>query len=418
MRIGLILPELAGGGAEITTLRLASGLLGQNHLIDLLLLRPSGIYYDAIPPGVRVFYPTCPFHKVSGAHAFLASVTQRGHFLENLPISLIRRYRDLRALRRRWPEGCITSRSALYGACVAKYLLRVQPQAVFAALHLANSAAVCGKMLSGAKTHVTISLHNNLSLDYHEDELSRARSLYREADAVIAASKGVANEAARTVGLDRKHITTIFNPIPTMEIVTASAQSVEHPWFGEDQPPVVLTVGRAAPQKDHLTLVRAFALLRRSIAARLVILCDMDALDAQANIQETRNLAISLNIAEHVTHLDFDENPFRYMKRAGVVAISSRWEGFCNVLPEAMACGTPVVSTDAPYGPAEILEGGKWGPLVPVGDTSALAKAIASILAGHHVSRKKLKKRAATFSIERIVPAYEKLFSPPLMNLE
>ena len=117
-----------------------------------------------------------------------------------------------------------------------------------------------------------------------------------------------------------------------------------------------------------------------------------------------------MGVEDDIAFPGFVENPFSYMRRAALFVLSSRYEGLANVLIEAMACGTPVVSTDAPYGPAEILEGGRWGPLVPVGDAEALAAAIVGCLNGGAVSTAELERRADDFSVERLVPVYEDLF--------
>lgn len=411
MRIGIILPDLTGGGAERATLRLASGLFERGHSTDLILLRPTGDYRKGIPDGIRFFYTAYPLRRVPGAHTFLSNAIRHGLLPTKLPVSPWMRLRALRTLRRKWPGSRINSRDALNGAAIAVYLQQVQPDVLFAALHPANVAAVCGKTLVGAETPVAISLRNNLAFGYSEDNLVRSRALYHKANAVVAVSKGVAEEAARVLGFAPDQIVTIYNSVPLAAIATAATDPVEHPWFAEDKIPVVLTVGRAMRQKDHLTLVRALAFLRRSIKARLAILCDPSGWGTQSNIEKTKALATSLDLIQHIVYLDFDENPFRYMARAKVVALSSRYEGFPNVLLEAMACGTPVVSTDAPYGPAEILEDGRWGPLVPVGDAVALAKALAGILSGQRVPAKDLLARATMFSPEKMLDAHENLFS-------
>jgi glycosyltransferase involved in cell wall biosynthesis len=149
---------------------------------------------------------------------------------------------------------------------------------------------------------------------------------------------------------------------------------LDHPWFSPDAPPVILAVGRLTAVKDYPTLLRAFALLRQWRAARLFILGEGELR------RELGALAETLGIAADVQFAGFDPNPYRYMKRSAVLALSSAWEGFGNVLVEALACGTQVVATDCPSGPAEILAGGKFGRLVPVGDAAALAQAIESAL--------------------------------------
>lgn len=410
MRIGIVLPELAGGGAERAILRLAGGLIERGHSIDLLLLRPVGVYRKAVPSGIRIFLTRSWLRRVPGARAFFADAVRQGLSPKKLSVSPLRRFRAFQTLRRRWSGARITWRNALHGAAVAAYIQRARPDLLFAALHPANVAVVCGRYLAGTDTPVAISPRNNIALDYPEKNLASAVIFYREADAIVAVSEGVADGAARTLGIDTSRITAIPNPIPVATIAAVASEPVEHPWFAEGEAPVVLAVGRSSSQKDYPTLVRAFAILRRSMEARLVILCDFGGFGHQSGIRKTQELATSLGVIGHVAHLDFDENPFRYMARAGVVTLSSRYEGFPNVLPEAMACGTAVASTDAPYGPDEILEGGRWGPLVPVGDADALAEALVGILRGRRVAAEDLRTRASFFATERVVNAYEELF--------
>src|SRR5262249_41735385 len=138
-----------------------------------------------------------------------------------------------------------------------------------------------------------------------------------------------------------------------------------HPWFAAGSSPVILGIGRLHAQKDFPTLLKAFARVRAKQHARLVILGE--AKEAEYRTALT-TLAAQLSIADDVRFPGFVDNPFAYLARAAVFVLSSAWESFGNVVAEALACGCPVVSTDCPSGPTKILEKGKYGPLVPVGD--------------------------------------------------
>ena len=199
---------------------------------------------------------------------------------------------------------------------------------------------------------------------------------------------------------------TIYNPKPLAEIRRLAEDEPDHPWFGDGGPPIVLTVLRKASQIDWATLTAAFGDARHEAQARLAILGSLSE-EYRARIVE---LAGSLGVVEDIAFFGFDENPYRYMGRASLFVLSSRWEGLPNVLIEALACGTPVVSTDAPYGPAEILGNGRWGRLTPVGDAPALAQAIVDSLEGDRPPAEALRRRAGDFSAERAVAAYESLF--------
>ena len=174
---------------------------------------------------------------------------------------------------------------------------------------------------------------------------------------------------------------------------------VNHPWFGDGNVPVVLSVGRLSQEKDYATLLRAFAEVVRSRPARLVILGEGS---ERENLLE---LASRLGVSQRVALPGFDINPFAYMSKAGVFVLSSRYEGFPNTLAQAMACGVPVVSTDCRSGPREILEDGKWGPLVPVGDWRGMANAIVETL-DDPLPAERLISRASVYSVEASVNRY------------
>ena len=162
-------------------------------------------------------------------------------------------------------------------------------------------------------------------------------------------------------------------------------------WFADGAPPVLLGAGKFKPQKDLSTLIRAFAMIRASRPARLIILGE------GPQRKTLQALCTELGVLEDVAFPGFVDNPFAYMARSKVFVLSSAWEGFGMVLAEAMACGCPVVSTDCPSGPAEILEDGRYGPLVPVSDPEKMSAAIASTL-DDPLPVETLRQRAAVFS--------------------
>jgi len=266
---------------------------------------------------------------------------------------------------------------------LASYLRRERPASLLSAMTHANVVALLARRLARANTRVVISEHNTLS-EYTRDAGSWrdrrlpaiAKPVYRWADTIVAVSEGAADDLASTLGLPRKGIEVIYNPVVTPALLEKARDTVDHRWFQPGQPPVVLGVGRLTSQKDFATLVRAFACVRGEREVRLVILGDGEdrgMIDA---------LAEELGVAEDVQMPGFVENPYKYMARAAVFALSSRYEGLPTVLIEALACGTRVVSTDCANGPREILRGGEYGELVPVGDADALAGAILSVLTG------------------------------------
>jgi glycosyltransferase involved in cell wall biosynthesis len=202
------------------------------------------------------------------------------------------------------------------------------------------------------------------------------RHFYGWADAIVAISGGVADDVARVTRIPRGHIQVIYNPVVTPGFRKKAEAPLEHPWFEAGGPPVLLGVGRLCPQKDFSTLIQAFAQARKERSARLLILGegrDRPALEAMVR---------ELGLEQDVALPGFIENPYPYMVRASLFVLSSRWEGLGNVLVEAMYCGVPLVATDCPHGPREILVDGKYGTLIPVGDAGALARAIQAGLNG------------------------------------
>ena len=194
------------------------------------------------------------------------------------------------------------------------------------------------------------------------------------ADEIITVSAGVADDLAAATRIARSRMKVKNNPGVSTELLEQSREPVHHPWFAPGQPPVVLAAGRLKPQKDYPTLLRAFAKVRAKMETRLVILGEGD---DRASLGV---LADDLGINDDVYLAGFQENPFKFMSKAGVFVLASKFEGLPGVLIQALACGAPVVSTDCPSGPREILEDGKWGPLVPVGDVDRMADEIATVL--------------------------------------
>ena len=194
-------------------------------------------------------------------------------------------------------------------------------------------------------------------------------------------------------------IITIYNPVVWHDHASKAAAPVDHPWFCDKDMPVVLSVGRLMPVKDHATLLRAFGQVMHSRPARLVILGEGP---ERRNLTE---LAERLGISQHFDLPGFRVNPFAYMSKSNVFVLSSRYEGLPTVVIEAMASGTPVVSTDCRSGSREILEDGKWGHLVPVGDWRSMAEAIIETL-DNPVPSDQLISRASAFSADASIDRY------------
>jgi glycosyltransferase involved in cell wall biosynthesis len=361
-RIALYLPSLRGGGAERVMLALANAFASRGLEVDLVLAEATGEYMSEISPDVRLV--------------------------------------DLKSGR------VMTSLPAL-----VRYLRRERPGVLLSAMSHANVVAVWARALAGTSTRVVVTEHINLSQFLRDNTGVSTRVVawamgpsYWRADGVIAVSNGVAASLAREVGYPIDRIQVIYNPMDLMRIQQRASESMDHPWFTPHEPPVILGVGRLMPQKDFPTLLRAFSILRKTHVARLVILGE-----GELRV-ELKSLAHQLGIEADVFMPGFVGNPFAYMARAQLFALSSRYEGLPTVLIEAMACGCPVVSTDCPSGPAEILEDGKWGRLVPVGDMEALADAMAATL--DETGRRDAMIRASEFGLDIAIDNYLHVLFP------
>ena len=331
-KIALFITDLGGGGAERVMLTLAESFAREGFPVDFIVSTARGALRDDVPRGVRLI--------------------------------------DLKARR------LIKSLLPL-----ARYLASERPRCMLSALSSANCVAIWARALARCQTRLVVSEHTTLSIAAPNETNFRHRKLpyllrwsYPFADAVVAVSNGVADDLARVIHYPRGRIRVIYNPVVTPTMLTKSLEPLDHPWFRAGEPPVVLGIGRLTRQKDFPSLIHAFALLRQERPARLMILGEGEERPALVALID------QLGVGNDVALPGFVRNPCQFMRAASVFVLSSRWEGFANVVAEAIACGTQVVSTNCPYGPAEILEDGAFGRLVPVGDVRLLAAAIAQSL--------------------------------------
>ncbi|MFD2112459.1 glycosyltransferase [Thiorhodococcus fuscus] len=271
--------------------------------------------------------------------------------------------------------------SLLAAPALARYLRARRPAALLAAKDRAGRAAVMARTLAGTGTPILLRLGTNLSTAMEaRTALERwlryapIRLLYPKVDRIVAVSEGVAEDTARIARIPRERIGVIRNPVITPELSAQAAQPCRHPWLAPGEPPVLMGAGRLQRQKDFPTLIRAFARLRAERDCRLMILGE------GAARPKLQSLIQELGLDDSVDLPGFQTNPYAFLARASVFVLSSAWEGSPNVLTEAMALGVPVVSTECPSGPYEILDAGRHGRLVPVGDAEALAEAMAATL--------------------------------------
>ena len=399
-RVCILIPSLAGGGAERATLLLASGLLERGHEVDLVLRDLVCDYPTYVPDDARLLFLSRPGNSQSRPES-------RRRPIRPQPLAPATRSTRLRFPRlalapavpwRQWPLLASTSLPR-WAAATAMYLDRDRPDALLAILTPAVVAATLAARVSLHRPRIVASQRNVFK---STREYRRARLSYPCADAAVAVSRGVAGELGGLSGMSHDRIHTVYNPVVSTNLLRKSREPIDHPWLDGRGPPVVLAIGRLHPQKDFPTLLAAFALLLRQRPARLIVL------GSGPLLADLRSLAHELRIGSHVKFCGFVENPYAFLARASLFVLSSRHEGLANVLIEAMACGCPVVSTNCPFGPAEILEDGRWGELVPVGNSDALAGAMARAL-DNPPQRRGLRDRASFFSVEKAVVRYEEI---------
>ena len=326
-RLAFFLPGLYEGGAERIVLNLAKGVSERGYDVDLVLARAEGPYMTQIPDTVRLIDLNVP------------------RVLGSVP-------------------------------ALIKYLRRERPSAMLSGM-FANLIALWARRLSGVPCRLAITEHNTLSSIVKSKSDLRwqvypklAKWFYPWADQIIAVSNDVANDLTRTAKIPRKLIQVVYNPIVTADLQAKSKELLDHPWFKDGEPPVILSVGRLTDQKAFDILIQAFYFVRKNHPAKLLILGEGE------NRTALETLIWQLGLEQDVSLMGFVQNPYPYMAHASLFVLPSRWEGLPTVLVEALYLGTPIVATDCPGGSREILKDGLFGRLIPMDDPLILAEAI------------------------------------------
>lgn len=376
-KITLLLPSLNDGGAERAFLNLAGDFLRRGYDVELLLYKTFGPYLEQLPAGLSVY-----------------------------------------SLRARTPFGALWQ--------LVRHIHKHRPAHILSALPEANLLNIAARHLGGRRYRCLISEHTILSENLrlyrarfaHRLKHFLVRRLYRHADAIITVSRAAAADLAPYAHIrpekipEKIHI--IDNPVYAPAILEKAAQDPNHTWLSADKSTrgfhVLLSVGRFVPEKDHLTLLEAFHILKPKRPVRLILL------GGGAFEHVVREKISALDLGEDDIFIGgFVANPYAFMARADAFVLHSTHEGFGNVLIEAMATGTPVISTRSIGGAAEILEDGRWGPLPPAKNPAALAAAIENVLDSPPHSAAAYQARARHFSVERAGDEYLRLIlnAPP-----
>ncbi|MGM0676617.1 MAG: glycosyltransferase [Pseudomonadota bacterium] len=331
-RLAILISLSGEGGVERMVLNLVRELAGMGLRIDLLLIREESRHLHELPETVNII-------RLGTRH------------------------------------------SGLSVAPIARYLRERRPALMLAAKDRAGRAALKARRKAGVDTRIFIRLGTTLSEAMEGRSALRKwlryqpmRRLYPQADGIIAVSQGVADDVCAITGLSGKRLHVVRNPVITPGMEAMAVAPTPHPWLEDGGAPVIIGMGRLTRQKDFPTLIRAFAGVLERRPARLIILGE------GGSRQPLEALAQTLGVSDRLLMPGFEANPYAWLTRANLFALSSTWEGSPNALTEAMALGVPVVSTDCRSGPREVLDGGRLGPLVPVGDAEALSRAMDDVL--------------------------------------
>ena len=435
MHLAFVIPSLGGGGgAERALLSVARGLVARNHDVDVLLFDPFASSPEEIPAAARLFVaPSAPRGRgqtgpanaggngssdTPDARAATSGKQAGFRRIERCrpvaPRSVHKRGRFARLLARGGPRLALNKVLDLllrdpavfrHVGPIADYVRRERPDCLVPVLPRAHLATLAATARSTGFPPVVPCLQLPLSI-----ERRARRRLHRKllplAAHTVAVSDGLAAELVSTTGVPRDRVTTIHNPLVRPPLDERRRPPV-HLWLeaeGADGFPVALAAGRLTRQKNFPLLIRAFGRVRSRRRLRLVIL------GAGPERARLERLVASLGLQDAVSMPGWTADPLACMARADLFVMSSRWEGLPLALIEALASGCPVVSTDCRHGPAEILDGGAFGRLVPPGDEAALAEAMERTL-DTPPDRDLLMRRAACFSEDRVVDAWERLLA-------
>lgn len=360
VKIAFFLPALVGGGAERVLVTLANGLVNHGYQVNFVLSNATGVYLSALDAKIKQF----DLGQKHVATSFLG---------------------------------------------LGRYLRAQRPAVIISGLSNANTAAIVASRLFLPSCKAIITQHANWSQVLVDNPTRKekvtyqlSKYLYPLAARIVAVSTGIADEIRQMKNVDPGKILCIYNPVVTPQMLELSRQPAGHPWLARKNEPVLIGVGRLIESKDFDILIRAFHKVQLHIACKLLILGE------GPERQKLEKLVRELGLAGKVELPGFFPNPYSWMAHADLFVLSSRSEGLPTVLIEALACGTPVVAADCVSGPAEILEGGKYGSLVPVGNVDALAQAILDGLR-NPPRRELLEKRAQLYTVENATQAYANL---------
>lgn len=367
--VAFFLPSLEPGGAERNVVNLINNIDRKKHILSLVLGKAEGDFIKEINRDIPIIN--------------LGASSSLGLF-----------FKLVKYFRKEKPDIFLSAFSRINIICIAAIIFSMAKTKIVATEHSIFSFLPVIAKTAGRRFFSRFFLPHI------------AKFIYPRADAIVCVSEGITNDFIKNIGCKEK-VKTIYNPIINDKIYESAKESPVHSWFADSKIPVIVAAGRLVKCKDYPTLFRAFSLILQKQRVRLIIL------GRGPEEYKLKQLANKLGLSENIAFLGFQKNPFKYMKRASVFVLSSLQEGFGNVIVEAMACGAPIVATDCKSGPGEIIENGKNGILVPVGDEKSLASAALKILNSPNLAKQfsiEGRTRAEYFSVKKSVQNYEKVF--------
>jgi glycosyltransferase involved in cell wall biosynthesis len=353
--VRLFVYSTRGGGAEKVMIRVGNELHTRGHEVELIVVENTGPYRNIITPGVDI-------KNIDGSNTVTIMYNLWRYIQENKNADVLLSTMEI-------PN--------IVSVAATRF-----PSTVPVILRIANTNS--SKIRSGR----------------HRMIPEVKRIVYPYAESIIAVSEDTARDVSDITGVNYNKVRIINNPSYDSKILEQAQEPINHDWINNPTKDVVISVGSLKTQKDYSTLIRSVNRINKKRNIYLVIL-------GKGNLENNlKNLSKNLGIQDRVSFPGFVDNPYAYMRKADVFVLPSAWEGFPNVVVEAMACGTPVVCTDCPGGSSNILKNGVYGPLVPVGDYNAMAEAIDSVMSDS-IDENRLISRAQEFSINKIADKYE-----------
>lgn len=352
-KISIVISSMNGGGAEKVTANLVNGFVNKGYHIDLVLVKKEGVFLGLIPPEVKI-----------------VDLASRRIVAAVFPL--------------------------------IKYLKSNNPDAIISIDSDLNVITAVAWRLANCTAPLVWTVHVNLSrawslLPFYKRLILKSLTIITCGipKAIIAVSNGVASDFQKYIGKSQEKVLTIYNPV-----VSSVALQPKEKFQGNHNPLQLLAVGRLFPQKNYPLLLNALKIASQSRHVILTILGE------GPHLPEIEKLIEELQLSKIVNMHGFSATPLKFMEQADALILSSNFEGLPTVLIEAMSMGTPVISTDCPSGPREILQDGRWGRLVPQNDEKALSQAIIDLYDNGGIDG---RARAEDFLISNSTEKYSKV---------